>query len=397
MNFKQLVTIVSLKISKLLNRPLTLQETSYIIDSLQEEKESFINTTHTFPMMCRVAVKAATQLASTIKKYNPPKKEKGLYPLDVDMHEYLKTTVLNQSSIPEYNTAIVDQDPDVVSTQVNPINLASLMGFTTRQDIQNVFNPKARYIKNYLILDSRYRNLDTNGTSVFQWIYSDTNNLSVNAVNTSGTIRNLVSMKLYQFVFPDVNLNNDSGRLAIYIQEFKDASFIASGSQSYHWITRVAQGASLPQPSAFYVQCQVEDYQDGILYFNKPITQLNQFTISFSDPLNQISLPYDRSRATIISYGATTTIRTTIDNNLSIGGRVFITGFSTDNPTQDQAVIAAVNNPFGILVSNIVTPTDFVIPVDTSTVTPTTGLIIQVYFAQFRFILSFEVTYLRDD
>ena len=217
-------------------------------------------------------------------------------------------------------------------------------------------------------------------------------------VNTSGgTVRNIISMKLYQFVFPNLDtLNVDSGRLAIYFQELKDASFISSASNSYHWLLRVAQGDALPQPSNLFVQCQVEDYQDGVVYFNKPITVIDKFTINFYDPLNIITIPYDRSSAIITSYGLSTSIQTSIVNNLTVGGRVIISGFTTDDPTADAAVIAAINNPLGVLVAAISSPTAFFINIDTTLITPKPGLVIQVYFAQFRFIMGFEVTYLKD-
>lgn len=384
---------VSLTVSKILSRALTIQENAYLVSLIRRS-----NLKYPVVKFSDFAAKRLKKLAEVETKTY--KRDVDLIRDDVDIHLYLDAKVKEGSSIPRYNTSSTAMKEGLnASDIVNPINVANFFGLTDTKDVLRTFNPSSLYLKNYMIMDSRYRNLSTDGTTTFQWQYNDMNDLlnQGRGVNTSGgTVRNIISLKLYQFMFPNVDtLNNDSGRLSIYIQELKDASFIASGGTSYHWLLRVAQGEALPQPSPLFVQCQVEDYQDGIVYFNKPIVNIDKFTINFYDPLNVVTLPYDRSAATL-AYGATTTITTTIDNNLSVGGRVIISGFTTNDPTVDKAVIAQINNPLGVVVTNILTPQAFTVDIDTSTITPTPGLVVQVYFAQFRFIMGFEITYLKD-
>ena len=388
---------VSLTTSKILQRALTIQENAYLVDLIKATKMR-----HSHLKLADYAAKKLKKLADIgddvdINKEKIKKQDTKLIDSTVDMHLYLNAKVKQGSSIPKYNS---NNQVILSADLVNPVNLASFFGFTDIKDILRTFNPKALWLKNYLIMDSRYRNLSTDGTTTFQWLYNDMNDIlnGGRGVNTSGgTVRNIISMKLYQFVFPNLDtLNVDSGRLAIYFQELKDASFISSASNSYHWLLRVAQGDALPQPSNLFVQCQVEDYQDGVVYFNKPITVIDKFTINFYDPLNIITIPYDRSSAIITSYGLSTSIQTSIVNNLTVGGRVIISGFTTDDPTADAAVIAAINNPLGVLVAAISSPTAFFINIDTTLITPKPGLVIQVYFAQFRFIMGFKVTYLKD-
>lgn len=382
---------VSLTTSKILQRALTIQENAYLVDLIRATKMR-----HPHLKLADYAAKKLKKL-SNIDEEKIKKQDLNLIDASVDMHLYLNAKVKQGSSIPKYNS---NNQVILSADLVNPVNLASFFGFTDIKDILRTFNPNALWLKNYLIMDSRYRNLSTDGTTTFQWLYNDMNDVlnGGRGVNTSGgTVRNIIAMKLYQFVFPNVDtLDVDSGRLAIYFQELKDASFISSASNSYHWLLRVAQGDALPQPSNLFVQCQVEDYQDGIVYFNKPITTIDKFTINFYDPLNIVTLPYDRSSATITSYGVTTTIQTSIVNNLSVGGRVIISGFTTNDPSADAATIAEMNNQMGILVIATGSSTQFTINVDTSLITPTPGLVIQVYFAQFRFIMGFELTYLKD-
>lgn len=380
---------VSLKVSQLLKRSLQVQENAYIVETIKATKMQYKPE--------KLAAYIAKRL-NNLKKLDETieTKDTNLINDNIDMHQYMIKKVRETSSIPEYNNANTPLSQGIGDV-VNPVNLATLFGLTSQNEIQTMFNPQARYIKNYLILDSKYRNLNTDGTTKFQWIYNDASDLPTRGVSTAGgTVRNVVAMKMYQFVFPNVStLNVDSGRIGVFIQEFKDASFIANGPTSYHWLLRVAQGNALPQPSPFFVQCETEDYQDGILYFNKPLVNIDRFTISFSDPLNTISIPYDRSLATL-TYGATTTLITSIPNNLSIGGRVMITGFTTDAPNTDVSTITQMNNPLGLLVSNIINDTTFVVDVDTSTITPKAGLNVNVYFAQFRFLIGIELTYIKD-
>jgi hypothetical protein len=384
---------VSLKVSQLLKRSLQVQENAYIVETIKATKMQYKPE-----KLAAYIVKRLNKLSKLNEAFESKTNNQslGLINDNIDMHQYMIKKVREESSIPEYNTADTPLTQGVGDV-VNPVNLATLFGLTTQKEIQMTFNPQARYIKNYLILDSKYRNLNTDGMTKFQWIYNDASDLPTRGVSTSGgTVSNIVAMKMYQFVFPNVSgLSADSGRLGVYIQEFKDASFIANGAASYHWLLRVAQGNTLPQPSPLFVQCETEDYQDGILYFNKPLVNIDRFTISFSDPLNTISIPYDRSIATL-TYGATTTINTSIVNNLTIGGRVMITGFTTDDPSADAAVIAQMNDPLGLIVSNIIDADTFVVAVDTSTITPKVGLFINVYFAQFRFLIGLELTYIKE-
>jgi len=284
-----------------------------------------------------------------------------------------------------------NKDSSIVANLTTIFNLVDLTG------IRRTFNPKSRILKEYIIFDSRYRSLSASTNTKFQWKYSDSPYANNGVVNTIKTVRNLIAMKMCQASFPNIpNMDISSGKIAILFQEFLASSFIASSNINYNLLLRRTPlaGANYVY-GTIYVLLQTEDYQDGIIKFRQPITELNTFTMSFSDPLNPIIFPPDRSMVNFI-YGNPTTIITPLPNNLINNSTVFITDFTTTNVYNDASVIAAMNNPNGLIISTIDTTT-FTVPVDTSSLSGAIlDLSVECYFAQYRFIFPFELAYLSD-
>ena len=372
------------KITDQLGRNLLSQEEVYVkrmIDKLDMKQFSNWDTETVIKIISQTLVKKLTNLYHNSKLKDQPVYNQGIITKEYNMREYMRSEIGYRP------------DEEVIANSGNTsIQLAidKVFGMNDPRELQLAFNPETQYQKHYIVLDSRYRLLTTNGTSVFRWQYVDNANISSGAVNTIGTIKNLVSMKLYQPVFPNKSLNSMTQRLSILIDEFSAQSFIASANRRYHFITRTN-----PTSNGKYVECQTEDFNDGVYKFHTPITQFNTLTITFGDPLDIISLPYDRANVTF-TYGVTTTVTCPIAHNLTSTDRVFFNDFTSDAPVTDKIYIDAINDKFGLAVT-VTSPTTFTIPVSTNTITPKVGLTIECYFAAFRFIMAFEMVSIRED
>jgi hypothetical protein len=316
---------------------------------------------------------------------------------EIDMHEYQVFDITHGAAPVTIGQNKIIYDSDINQSQAlkidASIDVVSVFGLNNMTDIQNLFNPASKSEKNILVFDSRYRSLETDGTQLFRWNYVPTANIvRQGTVNSVGEIRNVVEMRLMQPVFPALStLNTTTNRVSILIQEFITQSIVASGTNNYHWITRITSGQSDK-----FVELQTEHYNDGSFICRKPITELSTLTFSFGDPLEPIIFPPDRSNIVFLSYGATTLVQSASPHNLTAGDRIFITDFITANPDADASAISYMNNPFGIVINTIPTSDTFVIPVDTTGITPIVDLSISCYFEAFRFIFAIEFTVLTD-
>lgn len=326
---------------------------------------------------------------------NKNKQIKSIIHDDVDMHEYQKYDLYHGAAPVTIgqNKLIYDVNQSNAFKIDVSLDVTNIFGLNNMTDIQNLFNPMAKSEKNYLVFDSRYRSVNTDGTKLFQWTYVPTANMQNSGiVNSVGEIRNVTEMRLTQPVFPALQtLDPTTNRVSILIQEFISQSFVASGTRNYHWLTRVDAGQS-----DLFVELQTEHYNDGVFAFREPITEISTLTFSFGNPLTPIVFPPDRANVTFIIYGATTTIESPTVHNLVVGSRIFLTDFITANPDADASAISYMNSPFGNVVTAIPTTRTFTIAVDTSTITPLPDLSIECYFEMFRFIFGIEFTCLSD-
>lgn len=301
------------------------------------------------------------------------------------------------------NTQTSKDEQDEQNTQdLLSIDVVQILGKKLSSEITNLFNPNANLRKNYLVFDA-FTSQTTDGIN-FQWNYSDTDFSGRYTVNSIGTIRNVISMRIYQPIFPSSVVNTNSKRLAILINEFRAQSIVASGTAAYHFLFRPCYRQTIPAIVLNldkWVDLQCEKFNDGYYHFYKPITELSTITMTLYDPLTpiQLPIPYDEVSFT---YGVTTRLTTSraypdlyVPDTAAIPG-CFLTEFTTDNPGADANVINRMNTPFGLSIITKIDDYNFIVNVDTSGITPKAGLIIPVYFNIFRFIFALELTYLHD-
>ena len=325
---------------------------------------------------------------------------------EYDMHLYLSNQI-KDASMDEKNTANIQTSPDAIRPRTTELEIASLFGLNNAFGIQQLFNPEATYIRNYIVLDSRYRIInETNSNNIiaFTWSYVDNANIRDGSVNSVGTIKDIVSMRIYQPRVPFItsgsyNMNSETRRVSIVIQEFQSQSFIGPQGSRFHFMLQpVIPVVTPPTTYPNMIELEVEEYNDGRFDFRRPVVTFDSLTLSFLDPVNIIPFLHDRDNITF-TYGNPTIITTSIPHLfVSTSGQTYgvISGFNTANPAGDAATINAINSLIELTLT-VTGSNTFTIPIDTSTVTPIGGLVAQIFFNERRVVIPIELTYLRSD
>ena len=286
-------------------------------------------------------------------------------------------------------------DPANVMRQVTQKYVAALWpvrsGFKTMsgpvsESVMKVQTHLHQHKKAYLCLDSFNRRVNNdNQSTIYSWYYTEYRSTTPGFVTTTAPLSNITSIRLYQPSLPAWPQLNATGRVSIYFREFGIYAYLSSNSQPYHYLLRYTPSAI----SNRFVDLNLEEFNNGIFIFHKPITKLDTLSISFGNPNETIIFNNDRDTGTVTAYGATTTFTMSQPHNLVTGDVVYISGFATLTPGYD----AGINNTLGYQITYINT-TSFRIAVNTSS-----GSIwipnarVTCFYAPFRVILPLEITY----
>jgi hypothetical protein len=172
---------------------------------------------------------------------------------------------------------------------------------------------------------------------------------------------NITSMKFNEFFIPYIaDADNTYKKISLLIEELGMSSVMCHENRHYHMMfdTDVVTNRIKLTPE----NC-------GIYNFSEPIDQFKRVTISFGNPLVQLSfLPDFYSIVVSINGPSSTYLTFRVKHFVSDGEVVIITGFTTANPSIDFTSISNVNNPEGNVVS-VVDDFTLEIAVDTSTTT----------------------------
>ena len=127
---------------------------------------------------------------------------------------------------------------DVVSTSLNKapttavianaVDISSVLGNNDTYGIQRVMNPQALQTKTQVLLDSKNRSLDTDGTQLIKWSFSNTISVQQGTFNSTSPIRDIISIKAFPFKIPyNVTAENPSNNISMYFNEFSNQCVIA--------------------------------------------------------------------------------------------------------------------------------------------------------------------------
>ncbi len=265
------------------------------------------------------------------------------------------------------NSSLSQQITNNFSTNSSgQVEVTSLLGSKTIQDLQKIINPSLVKKNAYIVLDTRYRVLETDGITSFKWNFINNEIINQGTVNAVGNIKDIIAIRIFPVRIPYIrSADTDYKRISLFIDEFSAQSFIAQENRRFHFMFDT-------QIDDRWIELKPENFNDGYFRFRNPIARLDSFTLSFAAPLRVISFDQDRSSSEIISFGATTQFQTTSDHNLETGDLVFISNFTTSNTNTDSNIVSGINNTDGNIVT-FVNSTTFSIDVNSSAIVSASG------------------------
>ncbi len=276
---------------------------------------------------------------------------------DNDFSNISGSNVTNNTTTNNNVSSLVQQ---ITGATPSVVNISSLLGISNINDIYAKINPSTNIQSMYLLLDTRYRVLDNDGTRFFKWNFVNNTTLQQGSVNGVNDILQIIAMRTYPLRIPYIStLDNPYKRVSMYITEFSGQSVIAQENRNYHFIYKsfVDDRFIDLDPSG--------EVNNSYFKFKQPISRIDTLTITFASPLQTVTFDTDRMQMNITAYGPTTTLVSTQNHNLETGDTVYITNFTTINPIFDIGVITEINNPEG-LIATYINATTITIPVDSS-------------------------------
>jgi hypothetical protein len=145
--------------------------------------------------------------------------------------------------------------------------------------------------------------------------------------------------------------------------------------------------------SGYHFQFKVEAIEPNRVFlvpenieytFSKPVAEVNSLTLDFRDPFQPIVLEPDRGIYTV-TYGNPTIYDLTsgTNNNLNTGDLVYTLNFNSIDPILNDAI----NTPSGLPITKI-TPTQFTVAIDTSSLGVGNQTDVQVLYGSKRIFLQ---------
>ena len=147
--------------------------------------------------------------------------------------------------------------------------------------------------------------------------------------------------------------------------------------------------------SGYHFQFKVRDIEPNRIFLvpenfeytvSKPVAEVNSLTLEFRDPFQPVVLQTDRGTYTV-TYGNPTVFNLTssTNNNLSTADLVYSLNFDS----VDTSLNDAINTPNGLPITKI-TPTQFTVAIDTSSLGVGSQTDVQVLYGSKRIFLQLE-------
>jgi hypothetical protein len=304
----------------------------------------------------------------------------------------------------------IEQFESKSNVSKEPSLISNLLGLTSCNDAARLFNPESFIRKNYIILDSRYRELNgsnTIGITSFTWSYVLQSLASQQGtVNIVGNVRDIIALRIYPCRIPYVSsADNKYSRISILINQLSSQSFIAHENRNFHFMLRSVIDDT-------FINLHTNDYNDGYFYFEKPITTIDKLTLTFGSPIEPVVFDKDRDLCTIdyfiiqpLTKITTGNLNSPTPHNLTNGDRVYFTDFKTGviDPSLvneiaiDNAIVELINNINGFVVT-VIDAVSFSIILDTSNIqSPINNLVFNVFYGSKRMFIPIEITYIMPE
>jgi hypothetical protein len=314
------------------------------------------------------------------------------------------------------NISLTKSNPEQTTKPTKSTTVENLLGLSTAVEAVRLLNPDSLLRKVYLMLDSRYRVLDTtNSLNEFKWDYILQSGINTQgSVSVIGNVRDIVALRVYPFRIPYAeSADNKYSRVSLFIKEFGAQSFVAHENRNFHFMLESEVDGS-------FINLITDKYNDGFFYLSKPVTTINNLTISFGSPVQPVIFDKDRDSCQIDYFSIAPLTKITIGypnvnkHNLVNGDRVYFSNFNVGDispllPIQNQInqdVKKNINDSEGHLIT-VIDPYSFSIDYDSSIIqnplpdiilNPTrTVFIFDVFYGSKRIFLPIELTYIMPE
>ena len=263
-------------------------------------------------------------------------------------------------------TTVGQENPDKINPRkdtknIFDVSIDSIFGLSDIATLVKKVREPAHSINHaYFLLDTKYRVLETDGTTNFKWTYMNSTTQAQGTCNAVCDIRDIVTIKIMPHRIPAVaTAITPYKRISMYIEEIPIQSFI-SHDRRFHFIgdTKIQD-----EPPYQWVEIDPSKYYHGEYKFNKPITHIDTMTINYATPLESVIFDKDRLLGTV-TIGNSTTIVFTESHNINNNELVYIDNFTTTNPLKETSLRDEMNTPRG-LIATVVSPEIITVPVDT--------------------------------
>lgn len=301
-----------------------------------------------------------------------------------------------------------------------------LMNTDKKYQIQNLFNPSARYVSTYIYLSSTDAYEQGMDLSVLKF---DINYLTPilntrGVINVNKPIRDIVAMRLERVNFnalratdlyeKNTDLERHQVRYTLCIEELSAQSFITANGQRFHWIIEPWRLWS-SFTSNEVIQYQLNLYQAGYFTtydqnrgwyrFASPISKLDSISLRFGNFNGNKNFTPEILTATVTQNSNPAEL--TFDFSFALGmygGTIEILDFTTGDPVTDAALITAMNSTFYSSVDYFArtpqytfsTLTQITVPVNLTTMTAISGTLQVRVRIQALFVTKIEFVCLNE-
>jgi hypothetical protein len=279
------------------------------------------------------------------KSTRPPKPSSVPSITDVDsVKEYFINSIGTNDEDNTNNTSIIKFQTEV--DDVQSCSITNLLNLSNTIRLQNMFNPVASLIKNYVYVNSN--NALTNNLTNISFNLNSCGPVFKNGyINTTNAISNIVAMRISKISFgirsEAKNTILSRKRLTILIDELSAQSFVAPEGNRFHFITNRhsaynTQFAYATTQSPYY-------FNRGWFKFNTPISKLDRLTLRFYCPFQPFALDADNVSATVTQQSNPAILTFTQPHGI-LDGPITISNFTTGNTVVDAAIINVFNSTF---------------------------------------------------
>jgi len=321
------------------------------------------------------------------------------YIMDDDSNNFNRLRIRDDPHLTNINEKVYTKNHYSYSDIINKENLESKKE-SYNNNIVNI-NGLPRFNYNHieyntitLSVDTRYQNIANTDRTRFDFNVS--NNMKKKYprsgnITALGNITNIVKFEICGFSIPYKPIvNNKFKEITLRLNDFT-SDCIEHYEFVHHWKFKIKY---IEEDNRILLEPCEKIYE-----FRKPITEIDNFSISFGNPFVPIKFDKDRMMTTNIDYTNNPAIFTfDEDHNLSTGDFIIINGFTSLNPAEDYIILEEINNLEGHQITTVSCNQICVDGIDlTRILNPNPDLIVEIYFNSKRIYFNIKVTYIIND